>query len=86
MQLRNYRKLTGLTLSEVAEAVELANASVVRRHERGEAHPDATTIERYRAFSDGAVTERDWHELRLNREQEAALAAATKQSKEPHNA
>tara|TARA_R110000782_G_scaffold101058_2_gene187678 strand:+ start:84 stop:347 length:264 start_codon:yes stop_codon:yes gene_type:complete len=82
MQLRSYRELAKLTLQQVADGVGLANPTVVRRHERGDAHPDATTIERYRAFTQGAVTERDWHELRLEREQETALAAAQPQSKE----
>ncbi|WP_017182253.1 hypothetical protein [Sphingobium xenophagum] len=80
MQLRSYRELTGDTLDAVADAVGLANASVVHRHERGISRPNATQIERYRAWSKNAITERDWHELQLERERERSLDAATQRA------
>ena len=87
MQLRTYRKLVDQTLESVAKAAGLPNASVVHRHENGKAFPSATQIERYREWSKNAITERDWHELRLERETErGAGAAATTQAQEAHNA
>ncbi|QUT04026.1 helix-turn-helix transcriptional regulator [Sphingobium phenoxybenzoativorans] len=81
MQLRAYRKLTGLTLDQVAEIVGVANASVVSRHERGVQRPETETVEKYRDLTDGAVTERDWHELSLQvREKSSAAEPQTKEA------
>lgn len=82
MQLRSYRELTGDTLEAVAEAVGVANASVVRKHELGLSYPKPAQIERYRAWSKNAITAMDWHELGLNRERERGFGAASHRSQE----
>lgn len=87
MQLRDYRKLVDMTLAAVAEAVGLANAGSVARHEDGRRYPDAAQIERYRVWSKDAITERDWHEVRLERERKRDSGAAARPATEvPQNA
>ena len=73
MQLKEYRRSTGLTLEDIATLVGLAPRSV-NRHERGERLPNTVQIERYRKATGGAVQHEDWVKTARKR---PALAART---------
>lgn len=62
MQMKAYRSLRKLTLQKVADATGQPHASSVRRHEEAMMFPRPEIVDRYRDFTQGAVTEADWME------------------------
>lgn len=63
MQLRDYRKLKGITQQDVADLMGFSRASTVHRHEIGANRPSIDVIDRYRQITDGAVNFEDWQKL-----------------------
>lgn len=63
MQLRAFRDLSGHTLQQVADAIGVANAGTVEKHEKGYIHPSPDLQAKYLEFTKGAVTAQDWFEL-----------------------
>lgn len=60
MDLRAYRKKQGWSYADLARFLNVANSSVVRKHEKGMAIPTPELIERYTKLTKGEVTYSDF--------------------------
>ena len=74
MQLAAYLTLAKLTYAEMAEKLTEANPlvprpapSTVMRHAKGSIRPGPEMVDAYVKATSGAVTDRDFHELALER-------------------
>jgi transcriptional regulator with XRE-family HTH domain len=67
MHPRDYRKLQGWTLEEMAALLGVANASVVSKHECGTSSPSLEVISRYGEVTGGEVTFDDFAVIRSAR-------------------
>lgn len=77
MDLKEYRKLKGLRLEDVAEALGFAGASAVAKHEKGMTMPSAEAIQKYAEFTKGAVTADDFVAAVVARRRKEALETDT---------
>lgn len=69
MHLAEWRKSQGLTLSDAAARLGIADANPARtlqRFETGERRPSATVVSSIEAATAGAVTAQDMHDVRLH--------------------
>lgn len=68
MRLRDYRKIKGLTLNQVAESIGVKSRMTISRYEREPSDPnfrmpDRDVMKRIAAWSAGAVTPNDFYDV-----------------------